>query len=258
MTELTDSQYWDDYWSAIALPAEVRREPGFLYRNAILDVFDRFLPVHSPGTVLEVGGAPGQYLVYLYRRLGYQPSCLDYSPLGCGIARENFRRLNIRADVYEGDIFDPPVGVRAADVVFSLGLIEHFDDLEGVVAAHSRLVRPGGILLLGAPNFLGLNGAFLRRLRPELLPTVHLRSMDLRNWAVFETNLKLTRLFRDYVGGVEPGVFLPPTPRPGASRVWQAAAVAAHSLLHSRFPSLRRFNHRLTSGYLIGVYRTPA
>jgi 2-polyprenyl-3-methyl-5-hydroxy-6-metoxy-1,4-benzoquinol methylase len=37
------------------------------------------------------------------------------------------------------------------DLVYSIGLIEHFPDKSDIVHAHVRLVRPGGLLLLYVP-----------------------------------------------------------------------------------------------------------
>jgi len=37
-----------------------------------------------------------------------------------------------------------------------LGFIEHFDEPVGVVVRHLDLLKPGGILLLGVPNYGGI------------------------------------------------------------------------------------------------------
>ena len=37
------------------------------------------------------------------------------------------------------------------DLVYSIGLIEHFPDKTGIVGAHVRLAKPGGIVLLYVP-----------------------------------------------------------------------------------------------------------
>lgn len=254
--ELTDEQYWDEYWHSLELPAEIRRNPRTLYLNEILNRFDRYLPNRPGLSVLEIGGAPGQYLAYLNRRFGYTCSCLDYSPLGCEKTRENFALLGIPGVVYEGDLFDDDLDVGRHHVVYSLGLIEHFGDLEEVVTRHLRFLVPGGTLLLGAPNMLGINRWFMQRLAPEILDVVDLRAMDLDNWGRFEAKLGLQRVFRGYVGGFEPCVFR--ARRPELSRRPLARVVAAVDLVvHGRLRWLRRLNSRATSGYILGIYRAP-
>lgn len=253
---LTDEEYWDAYWNALKLPVEIRRHPRSLYLNAILDCVDRHLPDRPGLSVLEIGGAPGQYLAYLHRRFGYSCCCLDYSPLGCEKTRENFSLLGIPGTVHEQDLFDDRLDVPRHDVVYSLGLVEHFSDLEDVVSRHLRFVKPGGTLMLGAPNLLGINRWFLQRLAPEVLDVVDLRAMDLDNWRRFESALQLEPLFRGYVGGLEPCVFR--ARLADRQRRPLAKAVSIVDLVvHGRLRALRRLNSRLISGYILGIYRAP-
>src|SRR5215210_5368799 len=161
---LADEAYWDRYWSRITLPREHRHTPRAHYLNAILGVFDRWLPAEPGWTVAEVGGAPGQYLAYLHRSHGYRVTCIDLSATGCAKTIENFRLIGIPGDVVKADITADVSELPAFDVVYSLGLIEHFADRRRVVENHARLVRPGGYLVLGVPNLRGLTGWFMRTL----------------------------------------------------------------------------------------------
>ena len=166
--ELTDAAYWDRYWDRVALPKEHRRTRRAYYLNAILDVFDRFMPRDASLTAAEVGGAPGQYLAYMHRSLGYRVTCIDYSAIGCQKTIENFHLLDIPGEVIHADLMAEGTNLPTFDVVYSLGLIEHFVDRMPIVERHVRLVRPGGLLVLGVPNFRGLTGWFLRTLAPSV------------------------------------------------------------------------------------------
>jgi 2-polyprenyl-3-methyl-5-hydroxy-6-metoxy-1,4-benzoquinol methylase len=42
--------------------------------------------------------------------------------------------------------------------VISFGFIEHFDNPENVIQKHLDLLKPGGILIVGVPNFTGIHG----------------------------------------------------------------------------------------------------
>src|SRR5687767_9113313 len=90
---LTGATYWDRYWSGVTLPRESRHAPRAHYLNAILDVFDRWLPSDARLSAAEIGGAPGQYLAYLHRSFGYHVTCVDYSETGCAKTVENFELL---------------------------------------------------------------------------------------------------------------------------------------------------------------------
>jgi SAM-dependent methyltransferase len=255
LLQLTEQRYWDDYWSRVSLPMEARRDRHHLYLNEILNVFDRFLPYNDELTALEIGGSPGRYLAYLHRTFGYKIHCLDYSERGCEATRENFRILGIPGVVHQADLFSDELNLPRFDVVYSLGLIEHFTDQASVVERHLRVLKPGGLLVLGVPNFQGISKWFLSRLAPTLLAQHQLPAMDLRNWEEFERAFELDVLFKDYVGGFEPSIF---RRREEVSRRTAAPYFVARvltRLLHSHFRPLRRLNGRLVSGYAMGVYR---
>jgi 2-polyprenyl-3-methyl-5-hydroxy-6-metoxy-1,4-benzoquinol methylase len=50
----------------------------------------------------------------------------------------------------EGDLFRVPTE-RSFDIVWSQGLIEHFEDPAAVVCRHVECCRPGGIVLISVP-----------------------------------------------------------------------------------------------------------
>jgi SAM-dependent methyltransferase len=252
---LTNNEYWDEYWSSLTLPAEIKKSRS-LYITEITNALDRYFP-RGPGlAALEIGGAPGQYLAYLHRTFGYSVTALDSSAAGCEKARANFGLLGIQGGVVQGDMFSRDLPLPHFDVVYSLGLIEHFVDPAPVVEAHLRLLKPGGVLGLGCPNYLGINGVLLRRLSPGLLQTVNLAAMDIDAWRSFESALGLEVLFKGYVGGFEPGLFWR---REGDQPVDRGLALALRFLRRGlNKPGarvLRRANSRLWSGYALGIYR---
>ena len=254
-TALTGPEYWDRYWSRLSLPREHRHVPRAHYLNAILDVFDRWLPKDERWTAAEVGGAPGQYLAYLHRSHGYRITCIDYSEIGCAKTLENFRLLGIPGDVIRADITAQVGDLPAYDVVYSLGLIEHFADRRRIVENHARLVRSGGYLVLGVPNFRGLTGWFMRTLAPSTYATHEIAAMDLDGWREFERELDLQVVWKDYVGGFEPSIFARrEEKRPGTLLPYLVARLLTR-LLSRRAGFLRRINGPRWSGYAMAVYR---
>ena len=252
---LTERSYWDDHWERITLPAEVSRLDGTPLIAAEIDIFERFLP-HRSLSILEIGGAPGQYLAYFYRHFGYTVSSLDYSPSGCEKTRENFKLLNIPGTVYQQDLFGDLSHLPQFDVVYSMGLVEHFEELSGVVGKHVELLRPGGLLVIGMPNLRGINRFFLERLAPDMLGNHNLDSMVVANWKGFEDEFKLETLFKGYVGGFEPMTFM--VEEAEGKQVTRFAARMLNGLFHRRIKLFRKFNAPFFSGYIMGVYRKPA
>jgi SAM-dependent methyltransferase len=255
---LTEGSFWDAYWEGFSLPAEFKQEPGNTYGNAILDVFDKNLP-HDPRlTAAELGGSPGQYLAYVHKSLGYRVTCIDYSRIGCQKTVENFTLLGIDGDVIQADIFDDDVDLPLFDVVYSLGLIEHFKDRTPVVERHVRLIKPGGYLVLGVPNFRGIHGWFMRRLAPTLYAAHEIDAMNLGSWVEFEKRFSLDVVFKGYVGGFEPLIFKRREVKGAKTIIPFAIAVGIALAVHSFLGFVRRFNGPRLSGYAMAVYRLPS
>jgi SAM-dependent methyltransferase len=255
---LTDQRFWDEYWGKTKLPQEFTDANTSAYIKAFLAPFDHYLPHGSDLSALEIGGAPGRYAAYFHRRFGYQVRALEYSPVGYQLARRNFELLSIPATVVQGDMLDPDVELPASDVVYSLGLIEHFDDPTAVAQAHLRFAKPGGLLVIGAPNLRGLSRLLYRWLSPSVLETHHPPSTDPVGWGEFERELDLTVLWKGYICGFEPGNFHRLERRNlsaralwwflhGLSRVWERWAP----------DRLRSVNCWAWSSYVIAFYRVP-
>lgn len=254
-TRFTTAEWWDEYWDGTPLPQRI--ELGTTrYVDELLGVLTRFLP--GPGhSVLEIGAAPGRYLAYMHDR-GLRVTALEYSPVGVALTRENFRRLGIPGTVVHGDMFDADVDIPPQDGVYSLGLIEHFDDPAAVARAHARLVKPGGVLIIGAPNLLGLSRRLHRRLSPSVLESHHWPATDPRAWERYERELGLEVLFKEYIGGFEPAVFgRLESDTPADKALWWALRALRIPLNQPFARGLRRYNSARWSGYVIAAYRVP-
>lgn len=254
--KLTERTYWDDVWKGISLPAEIRRSDNNLLLNKELDVFEKYLP-HEQKTILEIGGAPGQYLAYFHKQFGYKVHCLDYSDLGCEKTMQNFELLNIQGKVYHTDLFTDIIDLPQFDIVFSMGFIEHFSEIQDVIGRHLQLLKPGGILMLGIPNFLGINYLFLKNLAPIMLAQHNLNTMDINTWKSFEDRFGLETIFKSYIGGFEPTTFLLQEKKSLWNSILFLKARILNKIFHQHFSSLRNINSKHFSAYAIGIYRKP-
>jgi hypothetical protein len=85
--------------------------------------------------------------------------------------------------------------------------------------------------------------------------------MNLARWQEFERMFRLTVLFKGYVGGFEAKV-LDRCERDTFVNRTLLHVVNALVRVHNDYPNrlrfLRTYNSRLTSGYLMAVYRKPA
>jgi SAM-dependent methyltransferase len=128
--------------------------------------------------VIEIGFAPGKLLAHVAKVLGGEVSGIDYSPTGVKASRELFRALGIDGDLRCEDVFNSTFPDGKFDLVYSNGVVEHFDDPREIVRRHVMLARPGGRVLIVVPHYGGLYGRWQRKLDPENLAIHNLSIMS--------------------------------------------------------------------------------
>jgi len=252
-SKLTGQTFWEDYWEGKPGTA-VQKKTTLLIRE-ILKTFDRYLPATKGLSIMEVGGAYGEYLLYLTRRFGYKAYSLDYSRIGNEQTLETFSNAGIPVEVFERDLFSDNSDLPKFDIVYSLGFIEHFDDPGKVVEKHLDLLKPGGILLLGVPNYAGIYRPVLRRLAPSIEETHNMGIMDLDNWHEFEQRLSLQTIFTGYIGGFEPLNMKKLERKTALNHLIYFFIRVLMVLFSFRMQFLRKFNSKSWSGYIMGIYR---
>jgi len=95
---------------------------------------------------------------------GARPAGIDVS---IDIVREATRVLGgHRPEFMVGDVRAIPMRSGAVDAVYSMGTIEHFEEYAQAVREMFRILRPGGIAIVGVPNKLD---PFLRPLLVHVL-----------------------------------------------------------------------------------------
>ena len=119
--------------------------------------------------VLEIGFAPGKHLAYVAKVLGGRVTGIDYSRTGVAVACDLFRALAVEGDLRCEDIFTSTIAPGTFDLVYSVGVIEHFADPSDLVRRHVELLRPGGSALILIPNYRDLYGQIQGRLDPANL-----------------------------------------------------------------------------------------
>jgi len=103
-------------------------------------------PADRPGAVLVDAGCGGGLLAPHVAGKGYRHVGVDLRRAGLRQAAEHgVRPVN-------GDVTALPIATGAADVVAAGEILEHVTDLPAAVAELSRVLRPGGLLVLDTVN----------------------------------------------------------------------------------------------------------
>ena len=125
------------------------------------------LATHLPSEarVLDIGGGPGRYAIWLAQR-GHRVVLADLSPELLSIARAKIVQAGVEAmveEIVEADACDLSLWADDSfDAVLSLGPFYHLPDAED---RHSAAAELGRVLRPGGPAFVALmpRYAFLRR-----------------------------------------------------------------------------------------------
>lgn len=243
---LADRRFWEeDYLGGVTLPA--RPDPGVPFERMLAAALAEHAPAASGARVLEVGCAPGKWLLFYAERFGARPAGIEYTDVGVELTRRNFAAAGIDGEVIHGDFFS--VAAEPADVLLSLGFIEHFDDLDGAFARHLRFLRPGGTLVLGVPNFRGALGAVQGWTEPGHRAMHNLEAMRPDGHRRLAAAHGLTVDWQGHIGGLDPAILK-------LGRRSALPVIVLLEQLHRRGVS-QGWNRPWLSTYLLTVMRRP-
>ncbi|OGQ99686.1 MAG: methyltransferase [Deltaproteobacteria bacterium RIFOXYD12_FULL_55_16] len=249
--ELTEVTFWENYWADCKLPSTV--DLGFSFERCLARELKKNLP-DLKGDIFEVGCAPGKWLAFMAKEFAMRPSGIEYSEAGMQATLENFKILRLVPGLILTGDFLQAKPVRQFDVVMSLGFIEHFANVDEVVALHLQWLKPGGILILGVPNFCGIYAIIQGILAQEILAKHNLTIMNLGYFRSLAARFRLKPVFLDYLGSFEPSLpivkyrFGNPLQFMIRSLLWVARRIRRAQIFDG-------LNNRFISSYILAIYR---
>lgn len=147
---VTDTEsFWDS--EANGYDAAHGDEPVFsnalwIRMAAVLRLLGR---TPAQGSVLDCGMGPGRLLVEL-ERLGWSVAGVDIS--GEMVARARVRLPQSADRLVRGTIESLPFPSESFDAAVATGVLEYVDDVPRALSEVTRVLRPGGLFVVGAPN----------------------------------------------------------------------------------------------------------
>jgi SAM-dependent methyltransferase len=155
--------YWTDSWKQAPMPPmhdldrpSIRNWIDIQYMRVMRKVF-------RPGqkmAVIELGCGNSVWLPYFKKYFDADVSGLDYTPDGCRTARQVLAAYGFSGDIVEGDIFNPPEGLKDKfDVVYTNGVVEHFADTADCLKHCAAFANTDGVVVTFIPNIKGVIGS---------------------------------------------------------------------------------------------------
>lgn len=142
-------------WDANPVRAAVGRAFHAQVLQAVADQFGGRL---AGKTVLDFGCGTGTLGLHLAERNPARLLFVDTSPAMLEVLRGKLAGAKLDAQVHEGGLNTLPVAAATVDLAVSLMALHHISDATGALRDLRRLLKPGGLLLLG--DLLPEDGSF--------------------------------------------------------------------------------------------------
>jgi 2-polyprenyl-3-methyl-5-hydroxy-6-metoxy-1,4-benzoquinol methylase len=160
--DLAGQAHWDKR-TGIAKP----RSPSKL-NSTVGDLTALLEPHVKPGSrVLEVGCAPGKFLLWCALEKSANVCGVEYAENSHKMTSRLFADADVIADIRKEDFMQTTFEPRTFDVIYSFGVVEHFDDPQPMVQKHFDMLKPSGTAIITLPNFGGGYGWLAKHMDRE-------------------------------------------------------------------------------------------
>lgn len=147
MDKRSTVRHWDDIYASTQ-----QYQRLYLYNQQLMDVIVRSLHDELPGKkILEVGCGKAKESLELARR-GAEVTGVDYSTNAISLLEKVIAQTSSTMTAIQCDGGSLPFEDGTFDLVFSQGVIEHFEDPLPLLREQYRVLRPGGVIVVEVPN----------------------------------------------------------------------------------------------------------
>lgn len=143
-----NTKKWDDFWEqrggALHPVKKVELWTDLVWRVGLeywRDIFERF---SSGKEVLECGCGSARLSQYMSLN-GFSCTMLDNSEKGVELAKQNFINTGLQGKFLVGDVNNLKFEDGTFDIVYSGGLIHHFESIDKPISEMVRVLKPGGL-----------------------------------------------------------------------------------------------------------------
>jgi SAM-dependent methyltransferase len=155
---------WDVSWHRQRV-ALLQKQAQALSIRRLREAITAFLP-KAPFDALELGAGGSLWLSFLAGQ-GARVFGIDLSAPGLLLSCQLNQAANIQAHLIRGNVLELPLRDSSFDLVFSAGLVEHFDPPAPLLDKTFQLLKPGGTAITLVPNKRGIARILDRWLHPD-------------------------------------------------------------------------------------------
>ncbi|MFN3214186.1 MAG: SAM-dependent methyltransferase [Henriciella sp.] len=147
---LTKPTDWDEYY---AKPASTARFTRKISERKIINLMRTYCRTEHP-EIAELGGANSCFVDAVCEQMEPQTYvAIDNNAYGIGLLNQRFENSSLVTGQLQ-DALEISSPERRFDIVYSVGLIEHFnlENTARCTQSHFELCKPGGIVLITFPT----------------------------------------------------------------------------------------------------------
>ncbi len=224
---LSEREVTEDTWEDSAAQHQVRRKTVGLLRSIL----------SKNQLILDAGCGPGTYGLILAEQ-GYRVVGLDISQKTLELARRRAAGKGLAFLPVTGDLETLPFRAESFDVCFCAYTLHHFPDNNAAVAELTRVLKPGGRMVLIEPNGSNLAVRLSNRLENWFKFWLVKLGADTPNETLHTHEIYTEVMERQGIGGLQVSSHyfggLPPLPRKTLNRTSALSLRLVHVLARLR------------------------
>lgn len=142
--EKSAKRLWNEFW------AKQRKKKVVVHKFQIKKM-EKIIGNLKGKKIIEIGAGTGVDSLYLAKKYKASVFCLDFSEVALRKIKKNFEKHNLRCKIVKASLRKIPYPNNYFDIVFSNGVLEHFKNPLRVILEQKRVLKKGGLLVIGVP-----------------------------------------------------------------------------------------------------------
>lgn len=192
--DIAGKEHWDNLYAFTEQKVEMNYHRTYceqLLEEMLVNAIEKY----QPKSILEAGCGNSIWLPYISEKYGIDVYGIDYSERGCDLVKRRLKKEEDKNRIFCMDFFDGEKRkeIPKVDMLFSLGVIEHFSNAEEVILIFKEMVKENGIILTEVPNIHGLNWLVSKIYQPQVHSKHIIHSIDTLKETYVNNNLKIIK-----------------------------------------------------------------
>jgi len=199
---LSNKNNWNKNYN-LQIKKSIKIDPKSIFSLELKFILSKFKINLNQKSFIEIGCAPGRYLIFFNKEFNCDVSGIEYTNEGINMTKDNLKIENIPINLINEDIMKLKTD-RKWEIVFSAGLIEHFKEPKKIINKISE--NNSKYIITIIPNYRYLNLLFLKLFRKDLIKIHNLEIMEPKKMIEIH-NKKYNLIYSNYFGIINFGLY---------------------------------------------------